>query len=292
MQVAKRTAGLRRLPAQATTHADQIDAWLAVTARAPLLSAAQEVTLARRVEAGDASAREALMNSNVRLVASVARRYMGRGLSIEDMMQEGMVGLLRAIDKFDYLRGYRFSTYATHWIRQAISRAIANQARSIRLPAHVVDSLSRLGRARETLSRQLGRSPTCGEMAAESGIPEDRVRQLVAWARLPLSLDCPVGDDGAATFGEFVAAGDDAEPVGRALQAATHDEILASLDCLSPRERAVIVLRFGLGDNVPRTLQETGRSLNMTRERARQIEADALAKLRSTCVCYASELQA
>ncbi len=292
MHVSKRPSALRRLSGQPAAHADQVDAWLAVTAHAPLLSAAQEVTLARRVEAGDASAREALVNSNVRLVASVARRYMGRGLSLEDMMQEGMVGLLRAIDKYDYLRGYRFSTYATHWIRQAISRAIANQARSIRLPAHVVDALSRLGRAREALSRQLGRPPTCGEMAAEACIPEDRVRQLVMWARLPLSLDAPVGNDGSATFGEFVAAGDDAEPVGHALEAAARDEIRSSLDCLSPRERAVIMLRFGLGDNVPRTLQETGRSLNMTRERARQIEADALAKLRRTCVFYASEIRA
>lgn len=292
MYASARNARPRRVDACLDRAAQGImDPWMAVTARAPLLSAAQEVHLARRVGQGDASAREALVNSNVRLVASVARRYMGRGLSLEDMMQEGIVGLLRAIDKFDYLRGCRFSTYATHWIRQAICRAIANQARCIRLPAHVVDSLTRLGRAREELSRQLGRPPTCSEMAAESGFQESRVHELVRWAGLPVSLDAPVGEDRTARFGDFVPAGDDPEPMAHAIQAVANSDVRESLGCLTQRERAVIALRFGLADGVPRTLRETGRSLNMTRERARQIEAQALAKLRQTCPSYIGEAQ-
>lgn len=253
---------------------------LGSSSNAPLLTAAQEISLARRVEQGDRAAREILLMSNVRLVASVARRFMGRGLSLEDMMQEGMIGLMRAIDKYDYLRGYRFSTYATHWIRQAISRAIANQARSIRLPAHVVDTLGRLVRAREMLRRQLGREPTSGEIAAETALPEPKVRRLLPWIHHTVSLDAPIGDRENGCLADLVAADTDAEALRQADLALARDGLMALLQHLSVKERQVICLRFGLLDNNPRTLQETGRLLNMTRERVRQIEARALARLR------------
>jgi RNA polymerase primary sigma factor len=265
-----------------------LDRWASAGSDAPLLSADQEIILARRVEQGDATAREILVNSNVRLVASIARRYMGRGVSLEDMMQEGMIGLLRAIDKYDYLRGYRFSTYATHWIRQAISRAVANQARTIRLPSHVVDTLGRLSRAREALTRQLGRTPTCSELAAEAAMPEAFVRRLMACSSGPMSLDAPVGENGDSFLGDIVPGDDDSEMVESAMRSIEHDELMAYLNCLLPRERDVILLRFGLLDNVPRTLHETGRALNMTRERARQIEVRALAKLRRLSLSSAS----
>lgn len=259
---------------------DVLERWMARGGNAPLLTAAQEVSLARRVEQGDLMAREILVNSNVRLVAAVARRYMGRGLSLEDMMQEGIIGLLRAIDKFDYSRGYRFSTYATHWIRQAICRAIANQARTIRLPSHAVDAIGRLRKAQETLSRQLGRSPTCCELAAETAIPERVVEKLIDCAPAPLSLDAPVRADGQDLIGDLVAGDSECNLLDSAMHSIARDELFAALGSLLPRERQVLVLRYGLLDNVPRTLQETGRALRMTRERARQIEAQALAKLR------------
>jgi len=259
---------------------ESVDDWLSASGSAPLLTAAQEVSLARRVCQGDPKARDILLRSNVRLVASIARRYMGCGLSLEDMMQEGMIGLLRAIDKFDYMRGYRFSTYATHWIRQAISRAIANQARSIRLPAHVVDTLGRLVRARDALVRQLGREPTCSEIAAESAMPEAKVRRLMPWIHRTVSLDAPVGDRENGSLADLVAGEGEAEMVSQAERAMTRDGLMQALQRLTSRERDVIVLRFGLLDNNPRTLQETGKILNMTRERARQIEAQALARLR------------
>ncbi len=259
---------------------DPLETSLTIAAHAPLLTAAQEISLARRVEQGDPTARETLVNSNIRLVASVARRYMGRGLPLEDMIQEGVVGLLRAIDKYDYLRGYRFSTYATHWIRQAISRAVANNARTIRLPAHVVDAMGRLARSQERLKQKLGRNPTRRELAAETGIAESRISEMLEWARLPLSLDSPIGDDGDTRLSEFIPSPEETGPADRAFRAVVREEIVAALASLSPRERAVIALRFGLHDGEPRTLQETGRRLNMTRERARQIEGQALAKLR------------
>jgi len=263
-----------------SSGSEALERWVPAGSDASLLSADQEISLARRVEQGDPAAREILVNSNVRLVASIARRYMGRGVSLEDMMQEGMIGLLRAIDKYDYLRGYRFSTYATHWIRQAISRAVANQARTIRLPSHVVDTLGRLSRARETLTRQLGRTPTCSELAAEVAMPEAFVRRIMACTSGPLSLDAPVGENGDSFLADVVAGSDDSDMVESAMRSIERDELMASLESLMPRERDVIFLRFGLLDNVPRTLEETGLALSMTRERARQIEARALAKLR------------
>jgi RNA polymerase primary sigma factor len=259
---------------------DPLDLSLTIAAHAPLLTAAQEVSLARRVEQGDPVARETLVNSNIRLVASVARRYMGRGVPLEDMMQEGLIGLLRAIDKYNYLRGYRFSTYATHWIRQAISRAVANQGRCIRLPAHVVDALGRLARAQERLRQKLGRSPTLHELSEETGLPETRISQMMEWATTPMSLDSPISEDSEARLADFVPSPEETGPVDRAFRAVVREELMNALAVLTPRERAVIALRFGLHDDEPHTLQETGHRLNMTRERARQIEGQALAKLR------------
>ena len=271
---------------QLDTEDDPLEMSLLLAAHAPLLTPAQEISLARRVEQGDRSARETLVNSNIRLVASVARRYMGRGVPLEDMIQEGVIGLLRAIDKYNYLRGYRFSTYATHWIRQAISRAVANQGRTIRLPAHVVDAIGRLARTQERLRQKLGRSPTRAELAREMGLSEARIAAMLEWARVPLSIDCPMGEDSDTRMADFMPAPASESPADRAFRAVVRDEILGALAALSPKEQEVIALRFGLHDGEPRTLQETGCRLNMTRERARQIEGQALAKLRR---CRAAE---
>jgi RNA polymerase primary sigma factor len=249
--------------------------------KTPLLTAAQEIVLAKRIEHGDAHAREELLNSNVRLVASVARRYLGRGLPLEDLMQEGMIGLMRAIDKYNYRKGYRFSTYATHWIRQAVSRALANQGRSIRLPAHVVDAISRIARVRDELFQKLGRLPTRTEVALAADITEKKLIQLLRSAAHPVSLESPVGEEGESRLGDFIPAGEESSPAARAFRTLVHDELEHALNAhLTPREKDVLSLRYGLGDEDPHTLEETGRRLHITRERARQIESKALDKLR------------
>lgn len=253
----------------------------AYTTRAPLLTAEQECELALRAEAGDPQAREALVNSNVRLVASIARRYVGHGMALEDLVQEGIVGLLRAIDKYDFRLGFRFSTYASHWIRQGISRALANKSRSIRLPAHVVDQLTRLARVRAELMQSLDRFPTRAELAAASGISEMRMAMLLSSALQPLSLDTPFGEDDDAHLGDFVATPDRDGPLTAILEQTLGQEIRLALQALTARERQVVELRFGLGVEHPLTLEETGQRLLITRERARQVEARALAKLRS-----------
>ena len=256
------------------------DPWRATSAKVPLLSAAEEHRLARRVEQGDAAAREALVNANVRLVASVARRYMGRGLPLEDLMQEGTIGLLRAVDKYNYRRGYRFSTYATHWIRQAISRGIANHGRSIRLPAHVVDTLSRIHRIREELAGNLGRPPTFQELAHASRLSEARLVTFLRNTAAPTSLDTPLGDDGDRDLTDTLVTDTDSSPQELAFVGMVTDEVWKALANLSDRERDVVVLRFGLAGEEPMTLEKTGLRLEITRERVRQIEAKALEKLR------------
>ncbi|HSV72229.1 MAG TPA: sigma-70 family RNA polymerase sigma factor [Chthonomonadales bacterium] len=255
--------------------------WARGGSRTALLTHDEEIGLAKRVEQGDASAREHLVTANVRLVASVARRYAGRGLTMDDLMQEGTIGLLRAIDKFNYRKGYRFSTYATHWIRQAISRGLANQARAIRLPAHVIDAIGRVQRAASTLRSRLGREPTMPEVAKECDLPERRVAALLRHAVQTVSLEAAITDAGDLRLGEILHADRDTGPAERALQTAVRDGIDHALLELAPRERAVIELRFGLTGREPMTLAETGRVLHITRERARQIEAKALTKLRT-----------
>lgn len=259
---------------------DIADIWTLRSGKAPLLCPAREVKLARRVEAGDRTAREELVDANVRLVASVARRYQGRGLPLEDLMQEGLIGLLRAVDKYNYRRGYRFSTYATHWIRQAISRALANQGRSIRLPAHVVDAIGRVSRVRDDLFTKLGRAPTRQEVADAAGITEKKLLLLLRSAIEPASLDTPLGEDGETRLGDFLRAGVESSPSERVFRAIVSDELEGVLNSLTPRERDVIALRYGLGEEEPHTLEEAGRRLHITRERVRQIEAKAMEKLR------------
>jgi RNA polymerase primary sigma factor len=256
------------------------DMWMVRSGKAPLLTAAQELVLAKRVEHGDQSAKDELVERNIRLVASVARRYLGRGLPLEDLMQEGIIGLLRAIEKYNYRKGYRFSTYATHWIRQSVSRSLANQGRSIRLPAHVVDSIGRIVRVREELFQRLGRPPSRIEVADAAGITEKKLLLLLRSAAQPVSLDTPVGTEGDARLGDFIPADDESSPSDRAFRYLVHDELEHALKSLTPREREVIMLRYGLFGLEQHTLEETGRKLHITRERSRQIEAKAMEKLK------------
>lgn len=264
--------------------AEMLDFWAVKAGKTSLLTPAQEVRLAKRIEQGDTAAREHMVNANVRLVASVARRYMGRGLPLEDLMQEGTIGLLRAVEKFNYRRGYRFSTYATHWIRQAISRGLANQGRSIRLPAHVIDAISRVHRIREQLREDLGRAPTREELAVAAGVTEKKLMQLLRCAAQPVSLEAPITEDGELRVGDLLPAGEESSPPERAFEYRVREEVDLALTVLTPRERDVLTLRYGLGDDDPLTLEETGRRLSITRERARQIEAKALEKLRHSSV--------
>ena len=260
---------------------DLADVWTMKSGKTPLLTPAQEIVLAKRVEHGDLRAKEELVNANVRLVASVARRYLGRGLPLEDLMQEGLIGLMRAIEKYNYRKGYRFSTYATHWIRQAVSRALANQGRSIRLPAHVVDAIGRVARVRDELFQKLGRLPTRAEVAETANIPEKKLVQLLRSAAHPVSLEAPIGETGESRLGDFIPAGSESSPADRVFQLLVHEELERALNAhLTPREKDVLSLRYGLGEEDPHTLEETGRRLHITRERARQIESKALEKMR------------
>lgn len=259
---------------------DLADTWMLRGGKAPLLTPAQEIVLAKRAEKGDRNAKEELVNANVRLVASVARRYLNRGLPLEDLMQEGLIGLMRAVDKYNYRKGYRFSTYATFWIRQAVTRALANQGRSIRLPAHVVDAIGRVARIREELFQQHGRPPTRAEVAEASGLTEKKLTQLLHNAAQPVSLENPVGAEGESRLSDFVPADEESSPSERVFRYLVRDELEHALNTLNPREKEVLQLRYGLGDEEPHTLEETGRRLHITRERARQIEAKALEKLR------------
>lgn len=281
---ADETSNDRAHPSHRAEDAGITPSWVIATGNRPLLTHDQEIRLAKRIKAGDAKAKEELVGANVRLVASVARRYMGRGLPIEDLMQEGLIGLLRAADKYDWKRGFRFSTYSTFWIRQAISRAIANQGRSIRLPAHVVDAIGRVARARDVLALQLNRAPTRAELAEAAGMPERKLKQLLKSAVQPVSLEARVGADGEAQVGDFLPAGEESSPVAQAFDRALREEVEGVLEALTDRERQVVVLRFGLNEEEPHTLEETGRRLSITRERVRQIEGKALEKLRDPAV--------
>jgi RNA polymerase primary sigma factor len=258
---------------------DPVRAYLNEIGKVRLLTAAEEVELAMQIEAGSEPARRHLIEANLRLVVSVARRYTSSGLPLLDLVQEGNIGLMRAVEKFDYRRGFKFSTYATWWIRQAISRAVADKARTIRLPVHVGERHSQLLRITRTLTQELGREPTEEEVAAAAGLKVEQVRTLRTAAREPVSLDLPIGDEDGGRLGDLV---EDANPGPEQTVSATvvRTEIESILTALTPRERRVIQLRFGLVDDHQRTLEEVGRRLGVTRERARQIETTALRRLR------------
>jgi len=259
---------------------DPVRMYLKEIGRVNLLTAKQEVELAKEMEAGSEEARHHLTEANLRLVVSVAKKYLNRGLSFLDLIQEGNLGLMRAVEKFDYKRGFKFSTYATWWIRQAITRAIADQARTIRIPVHMVDTLNQLARVSRALLEQLGREPNEEELAYGMGITVDKVQELKKISQQPVSLESPIGEEEDSHLGDFVEDKQAIAPLEAASEAMFRNEVEDILATLRPRERRVVQLRFGLVDDEPRTLEEVGRRMGLTRERIRQIEATALRKLR------------
>jgi RNA polymerase primary sigma factor len=259
---------------------DPVRMYLREIGRVPLLRAEQEVHYAKLIERGNQAARDALTEANLRLVVSIAKKYMGRGLSLLDLIQDGNLGLIRAVEKFDHRRGYKFSTYATWWIRQAITRGIADQARTIRVPVHMVDTINKQIRVSRRLFQELGREPADEEIADELGITPERVREIRKISQDPISLEAPVGEENDASFGDFVEDKGAVAPADAASQTMLHGHLDDILDTLTPRERRVVQLRFGLVGEHQRTLEEVGRRFGVTRERIRQIEATALRKLR------------
>jgi RNA polymerase primary sigma factor len=263
-------------PVESTTDALQL--FLREAGRHRLLTAAQEVSLAKRIEGGDAGAKEEMIKANLRLVVSIAKNYRNQGLPFLDLIQEGTLGLIRAVEKFDWRRGFKFSTYATWWIRQAVARALADKARTIRMPVHIVERLQKISRAERTLWAQLGREPTIEEIGDEASLTPEQVLEVRAAARASTSLDAPVGDDEDATLGDFVA-GDEPLPEDEVDVQLRRQVLLDALLSLPDREREVVTLRYGIDGDEPRTLEEIGRRLGLTRERVRQIELDSLRRL-------------
>jgi len=260
------------------TTTDALQLFLREAGRHALLTAAQEVELAKRIERGDLGAKSHMIQANLRLVVSIAKNYRNQGLPFLDLIQEGTLGLIRAVEKFDWRRGYKFSTYATWWIRQAVARALADKARTIRMPVHIVERLQKMNRAERTLWTQLGREPTLEEIAEEASLPIQQAHEVRAAARASASLDQPVGEAEDAVFGDFVA-GDDPLPEEEVEVSLRSQALSAALLSLQERERQVLVLRYGLDDSEPKTLEEIGRRLGLTRERVRQIELESLRRL-------------
>lgn len=259
---------------------DPVRMYLKEIGKVPLLSAEEEIELAQRMELGDEDAKKRLAEANLRLVVSIAKRYVGRGMLFLDLIQEGNLGLIKAVEKFDYRKGYKFSTYATWWIRQAITRAIADQARTIRIPVHMVETINKLIRVSRQLLQELGREPTPEEIAEEMNMPTDRVREILKISQEPVSMETPIGEEEDSHLGDFIQDDHVEVPVDAATFTLLHEQLMEVLDTLTDREQKVLRLRFGLDDGRPRTLEEVGREFNVTRERIRQIEAKALRKLR------------
>ena len=259
---------------------DPVRMYLKEIGKVPLLTAEEEIEIAKRLETGDEEAKKKLSEANLRLVVSIAKRYVGRGMLFLDLIQEGNLGLIKAVEKFDYRKGFKFSTYATWWIRQAITRAIADQARTIRIPVHMVETINKLIRVSRQLLQQYGREPTPEEIAKEMGISESKVREIIKIAQEPVSLETHIGEEEDSHLGDFIPDDDAPAPAEAASFALMKEQLLDVLDTLTPREEKVLRLRFGLDDGRQRTLEEVGKEFNVTRERIRQIEAKALRKLR------------
>ena len=254
---------------------DPVRMYLKEIGKIPLLSMEDEIELAKRIELGDEGAKKVLAEANLRLVVSIAKRYVGRGMQFLDLIQEGNLGLIKAVEKFDYTKGFKFSTYATWWIRQAITRAIADQARTIRIPVHMVETINRLIRVSRQLLQELGREPQPEEIAARVDMPVERVREVLKISQEPVSLETPIGEEEDSHLGDFIQDEHVMVPAEAAAFTLLHEQLMEVLDTLTEREQKVLKLRFGLEDGRPRTLEEVGREFNVTRERIRQIEAKA-----------------
>ncbi len=259
---------------------DPVRMYLKEIGKVPLLTAEEEIELAKRMEKGDVEAKKRLAEANLRLVVSIAKRYVGRGMLFLDLIQEGNLGLIKAVEKFDFRRGYKFSTYATWWIRQAITRAIADQARTIRIPVHMVETINKLIRVSRQLLQELGREPHPEEIAKEMNMSVDKVREIMKISQEPVSLETPIGEEEDSHLGDFIPDDEAPAPAEAAAFTLLKEQLIDVLDTLTPREEKVLRLRFGLDDGRARTLEEVGKEFNVTRERIRQIEAKALRKLR------------
>lgn len=264
----------------AVTVDDPVKVYLKEIGRVPLLSSEEEIDLAIRIANGDVQAKQRLSEANLRLVVSIAKRYLGRGMQFLDLIQEGNLGLIKAVDKFDYTKGFKFSTYATWWIRQAITRAIADQARTIRIPVHMVDTINKVKKVQSQLLHQNGHEPTPDEIADELDLPVDKVREIMRVAQEPVSLETPIGEEEDSHLGDFIPDDGAPAPADAASHTMLREQLSDVLSTLTPREEKVLRLRFGLEDGRSRTLEEVGKEFNVTRERIRQIEAKALRKLR------------
>ena len=259
---------------------DPVRMYLKEIGKIPLLSAEEEIELAKRISEGDEEAKKRMIEANLRLVVSVAKHYLGRGMQLLDLIQEGNMGLLKAVEKFDYTKGYKFSTYATWWIRQSITRAVADQARTIRIPVHMVETINRVSRISRSLVQELGREPTLDEISDALGIPQEKIAEVMKIAQDPVSLETPVGEEDDSHLGDFIPDSDVTEPAESASYNMLRQQLTEVMQTLSPRECKVLRLRFGMEDGRAHTLEEVGKEFDVTRERVRQIEAKALRKLR------------